>query len=58
MRAVETATAEVNVFFGVKRSRPNYQYWLGFTLPVLVSIIRKGILGILPCLPFSWPAKR
>lgn len=29
-----------------------------FHLPVLVSIIRKGILGILPCLPFSWPAKR
>lgn len=32
--------------------------WLGFTLPVLVSIIRKGIFGISPCLPFSWPAKR
>lgn len=58
VRAVETATAGVNVFFGVKRYRPNYQFWLGFTLPVLVSMIRKGIFGISPCLPFSWPPKR
>lgn len=46
------------MYFPCQTISTELSIWLGFTLPVLVLIIRKGIFGISPCLPFSWPAKR